>query len=284
MGDRDRISLTGVSATGHHGVLAHERRDGQLFVVDLVLHRDLGPAADSDDLGRTVNYAAVAADVVEIISGPPLDLIEAVAARIATRVLEAYQVGTVEVTVHKPQAPVGVPFNDVAVTVVRHREVPVVIALGANLGDPESTVEAAIRRLRRTGGLRRVRTSEVMRTSPVGGPPGQPDYRNAIALATTRLIPVDLLAALHRIEDDFGRTRHTRWEARTLDLDLIQYGEPGTPHEFRSDDPELTLPHPRAAHRPFVLEPWLQLDPLATLRTADGIQAVADLAAAAGPT
>ena len=87
-----------------------------------------------------------------------------------------------------------------------------------------------------------------------------------------------LLARLHAIEDDFGRTREIRWGARTLDLDLIQFGSPGDASEIRSDDPRLTLPHPRAAQRAFVLVPWLDADPGARLRVGDGVATVADLA------
>lgn len=116
---RDRITLTGIRATGHHGVYDHERRDGQEFVVDLVLHLDLAPAAASDDVADTVHYGHLAERVVEVIAGEAVDLIETLAARIAAVVLEFALVDTVEVTVHKPDAPITVPFTDVAVTVVR---------------------------------------------------------------------------------------------------------------------------------------------------------------------
>lgn len=272
---RDRISLTGVTAYGHHGVLDFEKRDGQEFVVDVAMDVDLTAAASTDDLTATVSYAEVAADVVEVVSGPSLDLIEAVAGAIADRVLARPLLESVAVTVHKPQAPVGVPFGDVSVTVRRDRDVPVVIALGANLGDPQRTVHAAGRRLHRVRGLRAVRLSPAFATSPVGGPE-QPDYVNAVAVARTRLTPASLLAALHRIEEDHGRTREVRWGARTLDLDLVQYGTPGTDEEVRSDDPALTLPHPRAHERGFVLAPWAAVDPAALLRMGEDLVPVAE--------
>ncbi|GAA1138966.1 2-amino-4-hydroxy-6-hydroxymethyldihydropteridine diphosphokinase [Ornithinicoccus hortensis] len=272
---RDRITLTGVTAYGHHGVLDFEKRDGQEFVVDVVLDLDLSAAAATDDLSTTVSYAEVAADVVEVVTGPALDLIEAVAGRIADRVLARPLVETVTVTVHKPQAPVGVPFGDVAVTVRRDRDEPVVIALGANLGDPARAVRAAGRALHRVRGLRAVRLSPTFGTAPVGGPE-QPDYVNAVAVARTRLTPASLLAALHRIEEDHGRTREVRWGPRTLDLDLIQYGTPGTDHEVRTDDPALTLPHPRAHERAFVLAPWAAVDPAAVLRVGEQVVPVTE--------
>lgn len=277
----DRIRLTGVRAFGHHGVLDHEKRDGQDFVVDVTMTLDLRPAGTSDDLARTVSYAEVAADVVAVVGGPPHDLIETVAEEIAARTLARPLVESVEVTVHKPQAPVGVPFGDVEVVVRRERDVPVVIALGANLrgadgADPAATLAAAARRLHRVRGLRAVRLSGLHGSAPVGGPE-QPDYVNAVAVARTRLTPASLLAALHRVEADFGRTREVRWGARTLDLDLVQYGDPAEGTDVVSDAAELTLPHPRARERAFVLVPWLEVDPRASLRVGEQVVPVRDL-------
>ncbi len=118
----DEILITGIRATGHHGVYEHERRDGQEFVTDVVLGLSLRAAAESDDVADTVHYGEFAERVVEIVAGEPVDLIETVAQRIAEAALSYPIVETVSVTVHKPQAPVTVPFGDVAVTVRRRRE------------------------------------------------------------------------------------------------------------------------------------------------------------------
>lgn len=273
----DRITLTGVTAYGHHGVLASEKTDGQEFSVDLALEVDLSRAAGSDDLAHTVNYAEVAADAVAILQGPSQDLIETVAGQIADAALARPLVEAVEVTLHKPHAPVGVPFGDVTVALRRERDVPVVIALGANLGtDPADTLERAAERLSGLPGLHEVVLSPLFETDPVGGP-DQPVYVNAVVVARTSLAPWRLLAALHRIEADFGRTREIRWGARTLDLDLIQVGVPGETSEVRSADPELTLPHPRAHERGFVLVPWHAVDADAALRVVDRVVPVAEL-------
>ena len=122
--DRDRIAVTGIVARGFHGVLEHERREGQTFVVDIALGVDTRAAAASDDLAHTVDYSAVAADVVALVSGEPVDLIETLAQRIADACLARDLVDSVEVVVHKPDAPVGVPFGDVTVSIVRRRERP----------------------------------------------------------------------------------------------------------------------------------------------------------------
>lgn len=117
----DRLTVRGLRARGRHGVLAAERSLGQEFVVDVELEVDLRAAAASDDLGETVDYGGLATDVVGIVEDDPVDLIETLAQRIADRCLEPERVSAVVVTVHKPQAPVPVPFDDVTVTIRRSR-------------------------------------------------------------------------------------------------------------------------------------------------------------------
>ena len=179
----DRISLRGVRARGFHGVLPDEKVQGQDFVVDVLLDVDLSRAAGTDDLAHTVSYAEVAADVVALVEGAPLDLIETLAARVADAVLARPLVEAVEVTVHKPQAPVGVPFGDVAVTIRRERCVPVVVALGANLGDVVGTLDLRGAPPSPACPASTVRdVSPLVETDPVGGPE-QPVYLNAVLLA-----------------------------------------------------------------------------------------------------
>lgn len=117
----DRITLTGLEGRGHHGVYADERRDGQPFIVDLTVELDLRAAAERDDLTSTVHYGELADEVVAAIERDPVDLIETLAERIAALALDHEAVHRVTVTVHKPQAPIAVPFADVAVTITRER-------------------------------------------------------------------------------------------------------------------------------------------------------------------
>ncbi len=137
-----------------------------------------------------------------------------------------------------------------------------VVALGANLGDTRAALDEAVRELRALP-----LTSKVVCSTPIasvavtldGPDPSKPGYLNAVALVETRLAPSILLEALHAIEERHGRVRRERWGDRTLDLDLIAYGD------VTSDDPRLTLPHPRAHERDFVLAPWAEVDPDAIL-------------------
>jgi 2-amino-4-hydroxy-6-hydroxymethyldihydropteridine diphosphokinase len=133
-----------------------------------------------------------------------------------------------------------------------------VIALGANIGDPQEQLDIAIALLRESLELQSV--SRYFTTAPVGGPE-QPDYLNAVAIAESDLPATELLALLHGIEKTLGRERVEHWGPRTIDLDLIQYGS------ILSYAQELLLPHPRAHERRFVLEPWLSIEPDAILLT-----------------
>jgi dihydroneopterin aldolase/2-amino-4-hydroxy-6-hydroxymethyldihydropteridine diphosphokinase len=149
----------------------------------------------------------------------------------------------------------------------------VVLALGANLGDAVTTLAQAVSALRRVPGLEVTDVSPVYRTAPVGGPE-QPDYLNLVVQGTTTLTPAQLLDATSAIELDAGRTREVHWGPRTLDIDLVVVGD------HLLDTERLTLPHPRAHERAFVLLPWLDIDPEAVLpgygRVATLVSVVAD--------
>lgn len=117
----DEIALTGLRAMGYHGVFPEERVEGQLFIVDVVLHLSLAAAARGDDLASTVHYGELANRVVRAVETDPVDLIETVAERVAQIALSYPVVDEVAVTVHKPSAPIEVPFSDVSVTIRRGR-------------------------------------------------------------------------------------------------------------------------------------------------------------------
>lgn len=371
----DRIRLLGVTATGYHGVFEHERREGQTFVADVVVHLDTRRAAATDDLVHTLNYGVLAEQVVTVLAGEPADLVETVAERIAATVLGHPQVQCVDVAVHKPQAPITVPFGDVVVEVRRDRSwlpaaepvpvdaprwspvgeapavaqpepapalpdplaelpalpspvapapapdveatavlplpaigvplvtelpagpddvaddvvdaelvqdaldaapdgpVEVVLAIGSNLGAAQDTLRDAVADLAASPGIEVVDVSALARTAPVGGP-DQPDFLNAVVIARTTLSPRDLLRATAEVERVHGRERTVHWGPRTLDVDIIVYGQ------VSAGTDDLELPHPRAHERAFVLQPWAQVRPDAVLPGLGG-GPVAQLAATA---
>lgn len=275
----DEIWLRGISAHAYHGVFATERRTGQQFVLDVGYELDLRPAARADDVALSVSYADVATAVHVELTGEPVNLLETLAERVASAVLAFPGITAVEVVLHKPQAPLAVPFSDVALTIRRtpltavpNEPVECVLALGGNLGDVPATLAAAVDELEAV--LGELRVGPLVRTDamvlPGSGP--QPDYWNTVVLGRTRLAAAEVLALAQEVELRHGRTREVRWGERTLDIDLIRHGA------VRSADPLLLLPHPGAAERPFVLVPWAALDPDAEL----GGRRVADLADAGG--
>ena len=143
----------------------------------------------------------------------------------------------------------------------------IVLALGSNLGDRLETLQGAVDALFDAPGVDFVAVSPVYETAPVGGPP-QPDYLNAVIVVDTELSGQTILDRAHGIEEVFGRVREQAWGPRTLDVDVIVCGDE------TSDDPALTLPHPRAHERAFVLAPWHDVDPDAEI---PGRGRVADL-------
>jgi 2-amino-4-hydroxy-6-hydroxymethyldihydropteridine diphosphokinase len=146
-----------------------------------------------------------------------------------------------------------------------------VIALGSNLGERNDTLSAAVADLVDPPEVRLLAISPIVQAKAVGGPPGQPDFLNMVIAVETSLPPLALLRYCHEVEQKHFRVREVRWGPRTLDVDIIAYGD------VVSADPALTLPHPRAAERAFVLYPWSLIDPSAELNG----ERVGDLAARA---
>jgi 2-amino-4-hydroxy-6-hydroxymethyldihydropteridine diphosphokinase len=128
------------------------------------------------------------------------------------------------------------------------------LGLGANLGDRLAALQRAVDLLD-VEGVHASASSRVWETDPVGGPPGQPPFLNAVTRVETELAPRDLLAACHRVESALGRVRVRRWGPRTIDLDVLLYDG------VTITDPELTIPHPRMAERLFVVLPLLDIEP-----------------------
>ena len=300
----DTIRLTGITATGYHGVFDFEKREGQIFTVDAELSLDFRAAGRSDSLGDTVSYVGIAELIEAGIKGDPFDLIEALADHLARDILRTDdRLMGAEITVHKPQAPLTQSFSDVAVVARRTRadlepsggterlvdpesrvdpdqapsqEVDAVLALGSNLGDSAATLGSAVAALNESEAVRVVARSPLALTAPVGGPEGQPDFLNQVIQVATRLSPHGLLELTQQVEQAHHRARgaengEVRWGPRTLDIDIITYAG------SQVSTPVLQIPHPRAAQRGFVLVPWSWMDPQATLEG----HLVADLAATA---
>ena len=298
----DRIALTGIAATGHHGVLEFERTEGQPFVADVVLHLDTRRAAAGDDLTRTVDYGVVARRVHAVLAGEPAALIETVAERIAATVLASPGVHTVDVTVHKPAAPIDVPFADVTVTVRRdrtklpaaepYREPQPVVPLVAQEPDGGEVVEGELV-LDQLDERPPAPVDVVLALGANLGPAAE-TLRAAVdelsgtpGLEVTRVSPLARTAAVGGPEQpDFLNAvvlARTTLAPRELlracqgieNAHGRQRHERWGPRTLDVDlvvygsvlavTDDLELPHPRAHQRAFVLQPWAAVDPDAVL-------------------
>lgn len=253
------LSLRGLRVRGFHGVFEQERNEGQDFVVDATLEV-LDP--ERDELELTVDYGVLADQLAAVVSGEPVDLLETLAKRLLAVCQSTSGVRAAEVTVHKPQAPIPHDFSDVTVTV--RSTALAALGLGSNLGDRLGHLQAAVDL------LAPLAVSPVYETEPVGGPEQGP-YLNAVVLVAAAP-PAQLLRQAQAVEAAQDRKRVERWGPRTLDVDLLDVGG------LRLETPTLSLPHPRAAERAFVLAPWLDVAPEAVVpgagRVADLLQRI----------
>ena len=257
----DRMDITGIETWAYHGVFDHERRDGQPFLVDLTWWQDMSQAAATDDLTQTVNYAEVSSMVINLLQGTPVDLIETLAYTIAETLIAHFAFEYIRVSVHKPQAPLEIGFTDVVVTTTAAGEIKpreVVFSVGSNIEPRFNYLQFAVTALASTPGITKVRVSEVFETLPQSDVV-QPDYLNAVVIATSNLPAPQMMARALEIEALCLRTREVHKGPRTLDIDIITIEGESYNSFF------LTIPHPRATRRAFVLLPWLRLNPQASL-------------------
>ncbi|MCL2842617.1 MAG: 2-amino-4-hydroxy-6-hydroxymethyldihydropteridine diphosphokinase [Oscillospiraceae bacterium] len=251
----DRIYIDGLELFAHHGVLEAEKAAGQTFFISAELRLDCRQAGMTDDLAETVNYAEVCTGIAKVFTAQTYDLIETCAEQVVAFVLHTYpQVRSVVVTVEKPQAPVGQHVRNISVQIERawHR---IYLGLGANLGDPKAALDTAAQQMA-CDALRVTQCSPYYKTKPVSDIP-QDDYLNCVLEAQTTLPPRELMAHLLAVEAGLGRERNERWGPRTIDIDVLLYGD------LVSDDPDIIIPHPRMHERLFVLEPFCAVNPYA---------------------
>lgn len=255
----DQIEIRGLRVVGVVGALPEERVRAQPFDVDVDIHFDAAEAGATDDLDATINYAVPVAAIERVIRDEGHVLLERVATRIAEEVLTHPKVLLVEVCVRKLNPPLPSDLGSTGVRIRRNRSqlnpperqrTRAYVALGSNLGDRRASLRFAVEGLADV-----VAVSEVYETDPVGGPEGQGAYLNLVVALDTFLDPFALLARCHALEAESGRVRSVRNAPRTLDADVLLYGD------VRIDSEELTIPHPRMWERRFVMAPLADVAP-----------------------
>ncbi len=238
---------------GHTGCLDFEKADGQKFIVTLVLYVERIKGCYTDDLKDTVDYAHIYEITKDIVTEDSGNLIECLAQKISDGVLKAdKRIAKVSVTVSKPEAPVKGIFEAMEVTIERRRKEFVILSLGSNMGDREANIHAAEEALRNIPGTEGFEYASIYETEPVGLE-DQPYFLNTCVGFYTDVGPFELLEKIHVIENELLRKREVRWGPRTIDIDIIFYGD-----EVIMTD-QLTIPHPRWYLRSFVTVPLREL-------------------------
>ncbi|MBR0558454.1 2-amino-4-hydroxy-6-hydroxymethyldihydropteridine diphosphokinase [Neokomagataea anthophila] len=240
---------------GYHGVLPEENRLGQRFIIDMAIRADLTLAQRDDAYEHAVCYGALCDIASKIVTGPPLALIETVGDRIACAVLEQFSaVEWVQVRVRKPAVPVPYALTETVAVVEKQRRYDVAFSLGANLGEREATLSAAVDCLSVAAGLDILTVSSLYDSAP-WGETDQPGFVNLCVSGQTTLRPHDVLRLCKETERALGRQAGRRWGERAVDIDLLYYGERSV------SDRVLTLPHRFMFERAFVLEPLAEIVP-----------------------
>lgn len=250
----DFIKITNLKVFAHHGVFPEETRDGQDFYVNAKLFLDCRKAGKTDNLSDSLNYGEVSHFITDFLQDHTYKLIESVAEQLAEAMLLSMPVlKGVEIELCKPHATIGLPFENVSVTMKRQWH-EVYLAVGSNLGDKNAYIGNGIDELRRIKEIKEVRVSELLVTKPYGGVE-QDDFVNGAIALKTLLSPQELLEKLHEIEQHANRERIIHWGPRTLDLDIIFYDK------LVYEDENLIIPHIDMQNRDFVLKPLAELCP-----------------------
>lgn len=250
----DYIKITNLKVFAHHGVFPEETRDGQDFYVNAKLFLDCKKAGKTDNLSDSLNYGEASHFITDFLQNHTYKLIESVAEQLAEAMLLSMPVlKGVKIKLCKPHAPIGLPFENVSVTIERQWH-EVYLAVGSNLGDKNAYIENGIEELRQSKEIKEVRVSELLVTKPYGGVE-QDDFVNGAIALKTMLSPQELLERLHEIEQHANRERIIHWGPRTLDLDIIFYDK------LVYEDEDLIIPHIDMQNRDFVLKPLAELCP-----------------------
>ena len=248
----DKIIVSGIEFFGYHGVLESEKKNGQLFSVDCKITLDTSLCGDV--LNKTVNYSEVACFIAEFSKSNRYDLIETLANELAKNILVKFpKIDSITLTVHKPNAPIPTKFSDVTLTVTRGWNV-CYLAVGSNLGDREKNLDTVWSEIEKNPYIKGICKSDYIETKPYGVT-DQPDFLNGAVIIKTILTPNELLRFCSETEKLCGRVRTRHWGERTLDVDILMYGDA----VIFTDD--LKIPHPEMHKRAFVLEPLAQIEP-----------------------
>ncbi len=250
----DSIRIENLEVYCHHGVLKEENVLGQKFLVSLILYTDTREAGVQDDLACSLDYAEVSHFVEQKMKEKNFKLIEAAAEHLAEEVLHSFpRIEKIMVEIKKPWAPILLPLETVSVRIERGWT-PVYLSVGSNMGDRRGQIEEAAEALQKDGKVKDFRMSALIETEPYGNVE-QDDFLNGAIYLKTLYSPEELLRRIHEIEAAGKRERKIHWGPRTIDLDILLFGNEIVENE------DLIIPHREMHLRQFVLEPLQEIAP-----------------------
>ena len=250
----DFITITNLEVFAHHGVFPEENENGQNFYINAKLYLSTRNAGLTDELSESVHYGEVCELIYRHMREHTYKLLETVAEQLAAEIFESYPlVERLRLEICKPHAPITLPFENVSVTIERGWQ-RAFVAFGSNMGERRDYIEKALTAMKEHKRIRVKKISSVYETKPYGGVE-QEDFLNGAVMMDTLLYPKELLAFLQDLEKRAGRERTIHWGPRTLDLDILFYGD------RRIWEADLTVPHPDMKNRDFVLKPMAEIAP-----------------------
>ncbi len=249
-----KIIIENYTVEATHGVNPEEKTEAQPFSVSAVLYENILSAAKSDDVDQTTSYSAVCKRIKAFFCDNCFNLLEKLADDTARLILSEFdKIVRAEVTVKKPKAPMKGKFDYVAVSCCREWT-RVFLSLGSNMGDRNAYLDKAVEMLKEDKNIRFIKESNRLQNEAYGGVASGEFINSAVEIYTTYK-PLELLDAVHNIENECGRVRRERWGDRTLDVDVLFFG-----NEVY-DEGDLIVPHPDMQNRSFVLLPMSELAP-----------------------
>ncbi len=248
----DKIKVTGLEFYAHHGVLESEQELGQIFSIDCEFEIDTSECYDK--LEKTVNYGELSCEIVAFAQDNRYDLLESLANNLACHLLRKFSlINEITLTVHKPHAPIATKFSDVSVSITRGWKT-CYLAIGSNMGEREFNLNMVSELISKNDSIEEISKSSYIQTAPYGVT-NQPDFLNGAIKIKTFLTPFQLLDFCKSAEKKAGRVKTRHWGERTLDVDILMYGD-----EILFSD-RLIIPHPEMHMRDFVLAPLCEIEP-----------------------
>lgn len=249
----DEIKIIDLEVFARHGVLSEEKSLGQKFFLSIFLSYDIKTAGRTDNIYDTINYADVAHFANNFMKENSYNLLEALAQNLAEAILLKFKVDEIELEIKKPLAPIDLSFKNVSIKIKRKWQT-VYLGIGSNLGDKQKNMNEAVKLLGNEPKIIIEKVSNFIISKPMGEVK-QDNFLNGAIEIKTLLEPLELLKVVNDIENKLGRVREIHWGPRTIDIDILLYGD----RVIRNE--ELIIPHYGMYQRDFVLQPMNEIAP-----------------------